>query len=88
MNNTISELLLLIGLILLIVIAFAMCILLPAAIFAAPGYVVLLMVGKDPTFWTSAATGLGSIILLGIVFGGLNISFVTRPLKKFPGEKE
>lgn len=66
--NDLAELL---GILLLLGLIF----LVAAAFFAAPGFLVLAIAGYEPIgFWNSAAAGLGSIVIGGIlasIFGAL-----------------
>ena len=49
------------------------------AIFAAPGYVILLILDEATSFWKSAAVGFGSLIL--IVGSGGALSSIIRAIK-------
>ena len=52
----------------LVLLAIVVCVFGAATLFAAPGYVVLLIAGHESIgFWNSAAAGLGSIILGGLI---------------------
>lgn len=63
-----SDTLELIGMLALLVIGIVAAVFFAAAFFAAPGYVVLLVAGHESIgFWNSAASGLGTIILGGLL---------------------
>ena len=68
--NDLGELL---GLLILIGLMITAAVFFVAALFAAPGYLVLLLIDHDPIgFWNSAAAGLGSIVIGGLGIAGLS----------------
>lgn len=63
----------LIGALILVALMIICCVYFVAAIFAAPGYILLLLVGhNDIGFWNSAAAGLGSLIIGAFFFSRVN----------------
>lgn len=53
------------GILILVCITIAISLLFLAAVFAAPGFVILMLSGYQPLgFWMSAITGFGSIVLI------------------------
>jgi hypothetical protein len=51
-----------------IAFTFATAVLFAAAIFAAPGFIILSLVGYDGVnFWTSAAAGFGTVFIIALI---------------------
>ena len=77
-KSTTSDALELVGMILLIIFLFCLVVGVIAGIFAAPGYVILLILGVPAGFWKSAAVGLGALILIGAMVGGFKVTFTSQ----------
>ena len=80
-KSTAQEIAELIGIVLVIIFMFCLVVGFIGAIFAAPGYVVLLILGVPAGFWKSAAVGFGSLMLIGALFGGIKVVFVNKESK-------
>ncbi len=60
-----------IGFVLLAIAAICIAVFAVGGIFSAIGYPIILMAGATYTFWSSAAAGFGTLVLLIVLFTGV-----------------